>query len=84
MALGVRLLTSGVVKAGLKLAGHVPGQSTMFFPLMSCHVFPAHVMRSCAKYEANGLAYPANTNDLAMPLLLTGGGLCECTFVPGM
>ena len=36
MALGVRLLTSGVVKAGLKLAGHVPGQSTMFVPLMSC------------------------------------------------
>ena len=31
----------------------------------------AHVMRSCAKREANGLVYsrcPANTNDLATPL----------------
>ena len=49
---------------GTCLAGHVPGQSTMFVPLMSCK---AH-----ASTEANGLGYsrcPANTNDLATPLL---------------
>ena len=47
---------------------HVPGQSTMFIPLMS-HNFA----RSARKREANGLAYsrcPANTNNLVMPLVI--------------
>ena len=47
------------------LAGHVPGQSTMFIPLSR------ELVRSAREHKANGLAYsrgPANTNDLATPL----------------
>ena len=54
---------SGVAKAGL--VGHVPGQSTMFVPLMS-----RNLAQSVQEREANGLAYskcPSKTNDLAMP-----------------
>ena len=46
----------------------MPGQSTMFVPLMS-----RNLARSALEREANRLVYsrcPANTNNLATPLLV--------------
>ena len=46
----------------------MPGQSTMFVPLISCDF-----ARSVCEHKANGLVYsrcPANTNDLATPLVV--------------
>ena len=64
--------TSGVAKAGpgrAWLGRHMPSQSIMFIPFMSCNL--AWSTHEC---KANGLVYsrcPVNTNDLATPRVKT-------------